>query len=594
MDKLEEQLSKVSIATAKVVAVEDINPPTEAEITSVVPAFASDMVSASATDICCNDSNEKTGTKAKIADINLVQDAIITISPPDEIMPQKATQQPITSQDGKPVQPQEDVTNTQDKKLVETLKDGETTSLSTLIQPVPEGNLVGATVTSMDTVEFSTDVNQANLNKPEIERTRSRSPRGRKRVPLEISSDSIFSAIAAGDNVILLRVLQSGASISHTAPDGTTPLQEAVIRNREEIVLTLLFFRADPNAGGGYYGSPLVAAINYNRPRLVKVLLEAGADPSQPAVLCAAALIGVEMLELCLTKYEGFEYSIDINAFFTGPTGLNGDTPLIAACRTKKIEVIRFLLGQAKADASVMFTGRCVPEHRSALHAAIWSRDMPTILLILSHLEDPNICNISTRDHPGLLHISISCGSSDILKLLIDRGVDVDKSFPFCGTALHEACRIGSLEMVNILLEAGANPNTNLPDTSLRTEIRNPIHLAARIGSVPVFDALISHGANLQVGTLWIAARYGWIDFMKRLLQFDNIDVDELGSLDELGANTRGTALHGAAVAGNIQALSLLLDEGADPNVKTQYLGTPLDVAIRYKREDCVKELLGT
>lgn len=117
---------------------------------------------------------------------------------------------------------------------------------------------------------------------------RSPSP-GRKRIPINISIDTLFAATKSGNKKMVLQVLQQGVQVTSKAADGTTPLQHAVNLNHEEIVLTFLFFGADPDAGGGFEISPLMSAIKHGRPSLVKILLEAGADPGNLGVLWHAA-----------------------------------------------------------------------------------------------------------------------------------------------------------------------------------------------------------------------------------------------------------------------------------------------------------------
>lgn len=417
-----------------------------------------------------------------------------------------------------------------------------------------------------------------------------------RRIPLRLSSNALFSAIASGDNAILLRVLQSGVElVTERASDGSTPLQAAVLHNHEEVVVTLLFFRADPNAGGGYYRSPLLAAISRERPRLVKILLEAGADPSAPGVIQAAAEKNLEILRLCLAKYDPFEYNIDINSFHpSGPGAINGKTPLVAACVTGNVDVVRFLLEEAHADPTVMFPGDCVPELRSALHVSVMRQNEVLLALLLSFIPDPNVCNNITHGPGLLLHCAVNTGNANIVETLLRAGVDPNVSVPIFGTALQVACKGAALDIVECLLRHNADPNVPPPGLHPIEQICNPLHAAASVGSVAMLDMLLSHGADVRRGggVLWVATSHAHLDVMRRLLEMDGVDINEIWRTPGYDV-TRGTPLHCAAGMGNAELVKFLLDHGADPNVSTSFLGTPLDVALKSKHHKCVEELLG-
>jgi ankyrin repeat protein len=241
-----------------------------------------------------------------------------------------------------------------------------------------------------------------------------------------------------------------------------------------------------------------------------------------------------------------------------------------------------------------LFKGQCVPQFRSALHASIVRKDETLIRLILAHLDDPNLSN-DPRYEPGLLHCAIDTGSLSILQILVSAGVNLDVSFPLRGTALHTAFERGSLEMVEYLLKNHADPNISPPELHPITTIRCPLHTAIQHGSIAMFNMLIDAGANpeLHKGSLWLAAETGSIEMVKRVLDIEGLDKDALASAAWNYADVMGTALHIAAEKGNVEVMKLLLKEGADPNVRTNYLGTPLDVAIRKNHQDCVDILLG-
>lgn len=58
------------------------------------------------------------------------------------------------------------------------------------------------------------------------------------------------------------------------------------------------------------------------------------------------------------------------------------------------------------------------------------------------------------------------------------------------------ACSIGSLPIVNVSLQYGANLHEK--DSAGRT----PLHYCAAIGSIEIFERLISHGGNAYEQTI--------------------------------------------------------------------------------------------
>lgn len=70
------------------------------------------------------------------------------------------------------------------------------------------------------------------------------------------------------------------------------------------------------------------------------------------------------------------------------------------------------------------------------------------------------------------LHITASWGDVDAVKLLIEAGININKAGEYDYTPLHYSCMHGHKEVVEILLNAGANPYAltmgDLPFTTAR------------------------------------------------------------------------------------------------------------------------------
>jgi len=130
-----------------------------------------------------------------------------------------------------------------------------------------------------------------------------------------------------------------------------------------------------------------------------------------------------------------------------------------------------------------------------------------------------------------------------VVQFLIDRGADVNACVFIGSTPLHWAHFGGSREIVEMLLNAGADAGA-LDDTFECTPRAFSICMPARLGIVPLV--------------------------IERLR-----DDRSLATINE----GRGTPLHEAARAGNHTIVRLLLAAGADPTARDREFRTPGDLA---------------
>jgi uncharacterized protein len=129
--------------------------------------------------------------------------------------------------------------------------------------------------------------------------------------------------------------------------------------------------------------------------------------------------------------------------------------------------------------------------------------------------------NAAQGDGMTALHWAALDGNVDLVKMLIYAGANLEATTRLGGyTALHLAAKNGRADVVEALLTAGASPKTTT------TAGTTPLMLAAAAGSTPAVTALLNHGADVNARetakgetALMFAAAYDRVDAINILLQ---------------------------------------------------------------------------
>jgi ankyrin repeat protein len=153
---------------------------------------------------------------------------------------------------------------------------------------------------------------------------------------------------------------------------------------------------------------------------------------------------------------------------------------------------------------------------------------------------DPALLGRGCDDGENLLALAAANGHLRVVRLLIERGVNISATGDGGNTALHYAAEQGYEEVVALLLDKGAHGNT-------RNQLGvTPLMWACEGGHLGVVKMLVQHrqGQGLQK-----RSGRGW------------------------------TALHWAAYAGNQEVERFLLLAGADPTITDNEGRTPFALA---------------
>ncbi|XP_076684261.1 uncharacterized protein LOC143377154 [Andrena cerasifolii] len=162
------------------------------------------------------------------------------------------------------------------------------------------------------------------------------------------------------------------------------------------------------------------------------------------------------------------------------------------------------------------------------------------------------------------LHFAALNGDTEIVQMLLDRGANVDAKNVHSKTPLHNAVQSMEAKMISLLLNRGAN--VDAADKSGVT----PLHIAVGKNNKELTTLLLSRGANVE--------GKGNNARTSRRIAADT----ENGS----------TPLHLAVMRGNIEITELLLSKGADVNASGHDDITPLHIATRGGYLEIVEHLL--
>ena len=211
-----------------------------------------------------------------------------------------------------------------------------------------------------------------------------------------------------------------------------------------------------------------------------------------------------------------------------------------------------------------------------------------------------------------------SGGQSQIACLLIQHGALRDTDAAQINYYLATACRNGNPTLVRLLLEHGASVGTGNPgnpgDPGVVEQAAGYADQPANLSADPVTAArlvprlqveadkkqrlavsqqivrmLKEHGARL---TIWQAARIDDVDALRAALDSGTPIDQPKPDLYATRTYKGPTALILAAKAGNLNAVRLLLDRGANVNVQSSNPASALDAAIMGRHLEIARLLL--
>ena len=210
--------------------------------------------------------------------------------------------------------------------------------------------------------------------------------------------------------------------------------------------------------------------------------------------------------------------------------------------------------------------------------------------------EEINKCKADVyKDYPSegltclspLICIAVREGHLEILKLLLQNGVDVNARDNEGNSALLLASGFGRDDIVEFLLDHGAD----IYMTNCNNE--TPLHIAAYFGHKTIvnrlldYDIDVNHLSNQGYGftPLYYATNYGYTEIAESLIK--------CGAKINIYCGIRGTTpLCSATLQGNLAMVELLLKSGANTNMHDKYNLHPIEIACTNGYAEIVQLLL--
>ena len=437
----------------------------------------------------------------------------------------------------------------------------------------------------------------------------------------------LLVAGALGKLNVVKMLVEAGAGVRATDNEGDTCFILAACFGHTEIVRYLAGLpEVELNHKGRNEHTALHCAVKENHKDVVRVLIDAGADivakddgGLSPLHWACTGKVG-ENGKIAIVKML-VEAGADVRA-----TDSEGDTCFILAARSGHTEIVRYLAGLPKVELN--HKGR--NEH-TAWHSAVDGGHSDVVQVLIDAGADIEVKKkgVFAHEHSPLLW-ACAKGKIAIVKMLVKAGADVRRIHEgdtclilaavnghtktvrylvglrevelnyrgyWWNTALHWAVRGKYLDVVRVLIDAGA-------DVEVKNEDRlSPLHYASISeedvnGKITIVKMLVKAGAGVRAADnqgdtcLTIAARTGHTETVRYLVGLPEVELNHKGSRNR-------TALFWAVRENYPDVVQVLIDAGADVEVKDDggleedgSAYSPLELASLHGRAVCAKMLV--
>ena len=363
---------------------------------------------------------------------------------------------------------------------------------------------------------------------------------------------------------------------------GETPLHIACSWSSGDVVGALVSMERDVNTCDWIGNTALHIAVSSGIDRFKKVQCLLESDKCNPNVHnnlghtplhAACRRENIEVLEMLVTDQR-----CDVNI-----QDHSGNTPLHTAMYTQgrmKLRNVQLLLGCKKCDPNQQNVNGDTALHIVSRMALSLESKLQYLQLLLSIPGiNPKVLNnehlapfdVTDKDGNTILHNACVEGKSEMVQLLIENGADVLRPDRRGNTLIHIACMNLKLDILRILLKNSKHCNPNQQnedgDTALHTISKVEGHLESKLQHLELL--LSTPGINPKV-----------------------INNEHLTPFEILSDRVGNTLLHNACAEGKSEIVQLLIENGADVLKPDRHGNAPIHIACLKLKLDIVRILV--
>ncbi len=366
----------------------------------------------------------------------------------------------------------------------------------------------------------------------------------------------------------MLRLLaQNKADINIPDNDGYTALSSAAAQQEDDLCDLLLDLNANPNI---QTKDKLSAMFYFVLNKKIELLQKAIAGKVKGDVNLRGKN-GQSLLKVAgqADSEEAMQILLDAGADINAQDD-SGYTALNSCMASEHFDSVKFLLEHG-AEPNIANNEGIAP-----LHYAILKGRLDIAELLLEHGAKPDF--EYEKEYSLPLRLAVLCGKPEMVELLLKYNADINALSFDKKSALGAAITEKRLDMVDLLLEHGADPNCNAV-----------IGLAASVGNVEVLEKLLAAKGdpNKTEGKfpppIFFITRYPALRpvFEKYEIKWDARD------------SRQSTILHSAAVYDQGDLIQDLIDEkGLSVDMVDDFGETPLFRAVKDKKLNALNALL--
>ena len=376
------------------------------------------------------------------------------------------------------------------------------------------------------------------------------------------SGPSVAEAVMRQDRAALRSLIERKADVNAPLVDGSTALHWAVENDDADAIEMLLHSGAIPDAKDRYGLTPLYYASSNGNAAIVQDLLKAGANPNAAnkegdTALMAAARAG---------NPEAITALLGHDAAVNAKDALAQQTALMWAVRANHAAAAQALLEHG-ADVNARTRMGKAPERRLPLAGGGPGNGSHGTGIVRGGWPERGVQDAIPGGMSPLLYAARD-GRLDSARLLVAAKADVNQTEANGITPLLMAITNDHVDVARFLLDQGGGVNT--ADWWGRTplwaavELRNRDmgrggeHDIDRGAALEMINTLIERGANVNARTKEYPPIRRWVT-----------PLNDISWVDFTGQ----TPFLRAALSGDITVMRLLLEKGADPNIPT-FAGT--------------------